>query len=49
MEGNIVKMKKKIIVAVLIVVSIGLGVVCGSYLYNNLSEEQLEYIMMAAE
>lgn len=42
-------MKKKIIVVVLIVASIGLGMVCGSYLYNNLSAEQLEYIMMATE
>lgn len=39
-------MKKKIIIGVLILLVIGLGILCGSYLYYNLSEEQLEYVMM---
>ena len=48
MEGNIVKMKKKVVIGITCLVVIGLGILLGSYLYYNLSEDQLAYFMMNA-
>ena len=47
MEGNIVKMKKKVIIGIAILVAIGLGMALGYYLYYNVPGEVLNDLWMS--
>jgi len=48
MEGNIVKMKKKVIFGIVAVFVIGLGILCGFYLYNNVSADTINELWLTA-
>jgi len=47
-EGNIVKMKKKVIFGIVAVLVIGLGILCGFYLYNNVSADTINELWLTA-